>query len=362
LEIIISREYFQTKKLFFSTPCYGGQTTGVFAKCVADLSNLCTQLGTPLQIYFLFNESLITRARNYAVDEFMRSDCSHFLFVDADIGFDPIHVIQLMALQTEESPYDIIGAVYPKKCISWEKIVAAVNKGLADPFPAVDDKGQPILNDKGQQMLGGGPEMLNKYVGDYVFNPKQGTAQIPIGEPCEVLEIGTGFMMVKRSAFKTFADAHPEFLYRPDHVRTPMFDGHRQITQYFQAEIDQIDFRKFYETEMMKLVEANGGSDDYTITATELVEIINRANELNAKKSNRYLSEDYWFCQKVNELGLKTWICPWMALNHTGTMTYGGSLADIAQLGVSPTADVGELNKYKGNPSGQNVGEVGGKK
>jgi hypothetical protein len=356
LEIVISREYFQTKKLFFSTPCYGGQTTGVFAKCVADLSNLCVQLGTQLQIYFLFNESLITRARNYAVDEFMRSDATHFLFVDADVGFDPLYIIQLMALQTEESPYDIIGAVYPKKCISWEKIVAAVNKGLADPYPAVDQEGNPILNKDGQPVLAGGPEMLNKYVGDYVFNPKAGTASIPIGEPCEVLEIGTGFMMVKRSAFATFRDAHPEFLYRPDHVRTEHFDGHRQITQYFQAEIDQIDFRKFYETEMMKFAESGEASKE------DLLGIIQAANELNSKKSNRYLSEDYWFCQRVNELGLKTWICPWMALNHTGTMTYGGSLADIAQLGVSPTADVGELNKYKGSATSGNAGEVGGKK
>jgi hypothetical protein len=354
LEIILSREYFQNKKLFFSTPCYGGQTTGVFTKCIADLSNICTQLGCQLQIYFLFNESLITRARNYAVDEFMRSDATHFIFVDADIGFDPMYVIQLMALQTEDSPYDIIGAVYPKKTISWEKIKVAVDKGFADPKPAFDQQGQPILNPAGQQMLMGGPEELNKYVGDYVFNPKAGTAQIPIGEPCEVLEIGTGFMMVKRTAFATFRDAHPEFLYRPDHVRTPMFDGSRQITQYFQAEIDQIDFRKFYETEMIKLAEGGEAS------AEDVLAIIQRAGEANVKRSNRYLSEDYWFCQKVNELGLKTWICPWMALNHTGTMTYGGSLADIASLGVSPTADVGELNKYKqGQP---NQGEVGGKK
>jgi hypothetical protein len=355
---MISREYFQTKKLFFSTPCYGGQTTGVFAKCVADLSNICTQLGCQLQIYFLFNESLITRARNYAVDEFMRSDASHFLFVDADIGFDPMYVIQLMALQTEESPYDIIGAVYPKKCISWEKIAAAVNKGLADPTPAIGADGKPILNDKGQPVMTGGPEMLNRYVGDYVFNPKAGTAQLPIGEPCEVLEIGTGFMMVKRSSFARFRDAHPEFLYRPDHVRTEHFDGRRQITQYFQAEIDQIDFRKFYETEMLKFAETGEA------TKEDLLGIIQKANDLNAKKSNRYLSEDYWFCQKVNELGLKTWICPWMALNHTGTMTYGGSLADIAQLGVSPTADVGELNKYKvvAAGGGVNPNEQGEKK
>lgn len=325
MEIKIEREYLTKCKLFIATPCYGGIAGGIYAKCMLDLSAVCTQLGVQLQVYMLFNESLITRARNYACDEFMRSDATHFLFIDADIGFDPSYVIQLLALQTAESPYDVIGAPYPKKCISWEKIKAAVDKGLAD-----DDKG--------------GPNNLEKFVGDYVFNPKVGTQSIPIGDPCEVLEIGTGFMMIKRKTMEIFRDSHPELLYRPDHVRTEHFDGTRQITQYFQAEIDQIDHRLFYEAKINELVAQSHGGP---IEVESLVAILEESHALNSKKSNRYLSEDYWFCQKIQDLGLKTWLCPWMALNHTGSMVYGGSLADIAMLGASPTADIAELNKFK---------------
>src|SRR5208282_1082031 len=122
MEIQISKEYLSKQRLFFSTPCYGGVCNGIYAKCLADLSSVCTQLSIRLQIYMLFNESLITRARNYSCDEFMRSDATHFLSVDSDIGWDPMYIIQLMALQTPDSPYDIIGAPYPKKTISWEKI------------------------------------------------------------------------------------------------------------------------------------------------------------------------------------------------------------------------------------------------
>jgi hypothetical protein len=271
----------------------------------------------------LFNESLITRARNYAVDEYMRSDFSHFIFVDADVGFTAMDVITLMLLQTPESPYDIIGAAYPKKTISWEKIVAAVNKGFGDIE------------------AGHNPEELNKFVGDYVFNPKS-NAGFSIFDPAEVLEIGTGFMMVKRTAFQKFADSHPELYYKPDHVRTEHFDGHRQIVQYFQAEIDQIDFRKFYETELKKLLDK--GQD---VPFAELEAMIKRATEENAKKSNRYLSEDYWWCQRAHEVGITTWLCPWMKLNHTGSMVYGGSLLDISALGVTPTADPALLQKFK---------------
>jgi hypothetical protein len=262
---------------------YGGQCAGMFARSCADLSALCTQYGIPLQFYYLFNESLITRARNYCCDEFMRSESQHLMFIDSDIGFNPQDVIALMSLQAlEEDKYDIIGGPYPKKCISWEKIKHAVDKGVAD-----DD-----------------PNVLERFVGDYVFNPKGHQTSIPIAEPVEVLEIGTGFMMVSKKAMTKFYDAYKDqYSYKPDHVRTEHFDGSREILQFFQAEIDPV--------------------------------------------SKRYLSEDYWFCQKAQAIDLKTWFCPWMKMQHVGTYIFGGSLADLASIGASATADPGALKSKK---------------
>jgi hypothetical protein len=71
----------------------------------------------------------------------------------------------------------------------------------------------------------------------------------------------------------------------------------------------------------------------------EITKIFDTAKELNSKKSKRYLSEDYWFCQKAQDIGLKTWFCPWMKMQHVGTYIFGGSLADLAQIGASATAD-----------------------
>lgn len=280
MEIKIELDVLRKQGLFLATPMYGGQCAGMFARSVADLAALCAQNGIPLQMYFLFNESLITRARNYCCDEFMRSPSKHLMFIDSDIGFNPHDVIALMALQANEpDKYDIVGGPYPKKCISWEKIKQAVDKGVADEDPSV----------------------LEKFVGDYVFNPKGGQQSIQIGEPCEVLEIGTGFMMISKTAMQKFADAYKQYMYRPDHVRTEAFDGTRKIMQYFQAEVDP--------------------------------------------KSERYLSEDYWFCQKAQEIGLRTWFCPWMKMQHVGTYIFGGSLADLASIGASATADPGALKK-----------------
>jgi hypothetical protein len=284
-QIQIDADELKKFKLFVGTPMFGGMCTGTFTKSTADLTAICTAYSIPLSLYFLFNESLITRARNYIADEFMRSDATHLMWIDADITFNPRDILALMVLTDRNPNYDIIGAAYPKKCIAWEKVVQAVNKGLAEP-----PKGTP--ND------------LEKYVGDFVFNPAAGQQTININEPAEVREIGTGFMMVPRRTMDKFHDAYFErYKYRPDHIRTAAFDGSRYIMQYFQAEVDP---------------------------ATE-----------------RYLSEDYWFSQKAHEIGLKTWLCPWMKLQHTGTYIFSGSLADLAAAGANPTADPEEVNKSK---------------
>ena len=256
-------ELAKTRKLMIATPMYGGQCAGMYTKSVAELVNLLTKMNIPHVPYFLFNESLITRARNYCCDVFYRSDCTHMMFIDSDIGFNPNDVVALLAMADDESEYDIIGGPYPKKCISWEKVKMAVDKGFAD-----DD-----------------PNKLENFVGDFVFNPKIGSERISVGEPDEVLEIGTGFMMMKKATLTRFNEEYPQYMYRPDHVRTEDFDGSREIMMYFQAEIDS--------------------------------------------KSKRYLSEDYWFCQKAQEIGLKTWLCPWMKMYHVGTYVFGGSLPGI---------------------------------
>ena len=54
--------------------------------------------------FFIFNESLITRARNYLVDEFLRAEeFTHLMFIDSDINFNPKDVLSLAVLCDDES-------------------------------------------------------------------------------------------------------------------------------------------------------------------------------------------------------------------------------------------------------------------
>lgn len=276
----------QHKKLLIATPMYGGNCTGTFTKSITDLSMACVRHGIDINTYYLFNESLITRARNYCVDEFLRSECTHLMFIDSDIGFDYKDVLTLLHLCDEDTEYDVITGPYPKKTIAWEKIKSAVEKGFADESPFA----------------------LEKFMGDFVFNPVPGTTEFRLDEPVEVQEAGTGFMMIHRSVFEKYKEAYPELSYRPDHIRNNSFDGSREIHAYFDCIIDP--------------------------------------------DTRRYLSEDYMFCYNVRKIGLKVWMCPWMELKHVGTYSFGGSLAALAAIAASPTASAESSSKnYLTKPS-----------
>jgi len=44
---------------------------------------------------------------------------------------------------------------------------------------------------------------------------------------------------------------------------------------------------------------------------------------------------------------MKVWLCPWMELKHVGSYIFGGSLAHLAAVGVSATADPSKIGKKK---------------
>lgn len=228
MEIKVNIEDLRKKKLFVATPMYGGQCAGMYTKSTNDLAMACTRYGIDIKFYYLFNESLITRARNYCVDEFLRSDSTHMLFIDSDIGFDYKDVLTLLHLCEDDENYGVVTGPYPKKTIAWEKIKVAVERGFAEKNP---------FN-------------LEHFVGDYVFNTAEETTQFSIFEPVEIREAGTGFMMVHRSVFERYAKAYPNLSYKPDHVRTEHFDGTREITAFFDCVIDPVSRRYLSEDYM----------------------------------------------------------------------------------------------------------------
>lgn len=279
-------------KLFVATPMYGGQNNGMYMKACLDLQGICMQYGIEIRFSFLFNESLITRARNYLVDEFLRSGYTHLLFIDSDIHFDPNDVLAMIGLDK-----DVIGGPYPKKSINWRNIAQAMVKN-------------PTIT----------PSELDALTGDYVFNPVPGTKQFKVTEPLEVMEIGTGYMMVKRHVFDKFKEAYPKLNYKPDHVGQANFDGSRYIHAYFDTVIDN----GYTYDDLYALVLRASNGEDVTEQAKKFMDMEKIA-------SHRYLSEDYMFCQYARKIGIQIWLCPWMKTQHIGSYAFTGNMQKIAE-------------------------------
>jgi hypothetical protein len=265
MEIQVKIEELRKHKVFVATPMYGGMAHGLYIKSSLDLQTTMNKYGIDCKFSFLFNESLITRARNYLVDEFLRSDYTHLLFIDSDIHYNPQDVVALLALDK-----DVIGGPYPKKSINWGNVAQAA-------------RNHPEME----------PKELEQLVGEYVFNVVKGTKQFQVTDPLEVMEIGTGFMLVKREVFEKMEKEYPMIRYKPDHVGQANFDGSRYIHAYFDTVIDS------------KGSITDGGSD-------------------------RYLSEDYMFCQMWRKMGGKIYLCPWMKTQHIGTYAFTGNMPAVA--------------------------------
>jgi hypothetical protein len=267
MEIKVELDKLRQNKLFVATPMYGGMAHGLYIKSSLDLQNVMSKYGIETKFSFLFNESLITRARNYLVDEFLRTECTHMLFIDSDIGYSAQDVVALMALDK-----DVIGGPYPKKAINWDNVAKAARQ-----HPDMD------------------PKELEKLVGQYVFNAVKGTKSFSVTEPLEVMEIGTGFMMIKREVFEKMKDAYPTIHYKPDHVGQANFDGTRYIHAFFDTVIDYKE-------------------------------------SLTAGGSDRYLSEDYMFCQMWRKIGGEIYLCPWMKTQHVGSYAFSGNMPAVANF------------------------------
>lgn len=240
------------------TPMYGGMCTAQYTKSMISLTSICKNYGIDLRFYAITNESLVQRARNYCTEVFMQSGMTHMLFIDADIDFDANDVLVMLGIQiSDPEKYNVVAAPYTKKVIAWEQVKSV----------------SPYVSN---------PDDLAQFAGDFVFNLPNGDSHFTTEEPFEVMEAGTGFMLIPRTILTKYAETYSEQRYLPDHKRSEGFDGSKEITAFFDCKIDE--------------------------------------------ESRRYLSEDYFFCHNVRKMGNHIHMVPWIKLSHIGTYTYQGDV------------------------------------
>jgi|TARA_R110000824_G_scaffold400171_2_gene607095 hypothetical protein len=162
---LLTQEEYKNIKVMICTPCFGGKmdqatVSGMIGTVVTGIS-----VGLTVDFRFLSNDSLITRARNNLVAQFLASDeHTHLFFLDADIQFNPQSLFRL--------------------CLS-DRMVSV---------GAYPTKSSP-----------------SRYVVDF----KEG-ATCDEQNFIEVERAGTGFMCIKRECLDKMKTSYPELKYKSE--------------------------------------------------------------------------------------------------------------------------------------------------
>ena len=185
-QVQVNVDYLRTTRVHIAMPCYGGMLTESTFMSFIKFANMARQLQIDWTLETMVNESLISRARNTLTAKFLdMPEATHLFFVDADIGWEPWHLLVLL-----NRDKDVIGGLYPMKTM-------------------------PIK---------------------WVVNGFEGAEEGPDGLQ-EVSKAGTGFLLMKKHVFEKMK-SHPAVKpYKNDIGLDPKYDQY--LKTYFDTTVRQ---------------------------------------------------------------------------------------------------------------------------
>lgn len=165
------------RTLFIGIPAYDGKLNIKTAFALAQLMPKAMSLGVSVILSDLSNCSIITMARNALVHEFLKTDATELLFIDADVVATADDMLRLMAQSR-----DITTGAYPRR--------AKDQNFFADLYFDAN--------------------------GDLEFD----------GSLMRVERAPTGFMLIQRHVIEKMVAAHPEWTYEksPTEKMSAVFD------------------------------------------------------------------------------------------------------------------------------------------
>eukprot|EP00930_Biecheleria_cincta_P071768 TRINITY_DN59229_c0_g1_i1.p1 TRINITY_DN59229_c0_g1~~TRINITY_DN59229_c0_g1_i1.p1 ORF type:complete len:518 (+),score=88.68 TRINITY_DN59229_c0_g1_i1:28-1581(+) len=165
-------------KVYIATPAYGGQVTVDYMTSVIHMVTQLKEVAWQLQL--VAGASIITVGRNNAVMEFLQTDCTHLLFLDADVAFTVDTIHGLLAADK-----DVALAPYPAKNMNEERMQATAAQ-----------RGHPRLADGLHYVLHAQADKVQE-----ALNRGQRLVEVDAGP--------TGCMLIKRGVFHRLQQAYP---------------------------------------------------------------------------------------------------------------------------------------------------------
>lgn len=175
---------------------------------------------------------------------------------------------------------DIIVGAYPKKGVNWTHIKEGI---LMDPARELTP-----------QQIGA---LGSDYAINFQFNNREAKTVAVENGLIKLHDAGTGFMLIKREVILKMIEQYPDLKYNND----------------------------------VQMNGVNLGDNFYAFFDTMI-----------DPKDRRYLSEDYTFCRRWQEMGGDIWLDPSISLNHYGSFCFQGNPEMIIQFNqpasVTPSA------------------------
>lgn len=161
----------------------------------------------------------------------------------------------------------IVGA-YPKKAINWNSIMEATRRDDTETPDTIEGHS-------------------SNYVVNFEFNRDQDGNKIPqvqiVDNLVKLKDAGTGFMCIRKDVIQQMFDEYPDLSYKND-----------------------INVDNKFEPYMYALFDTIIDPD-----------------------SRRYLSEDYTFCRRWQDMGGEVYLDPRTTLNHVGHYTFRGNIRKL---------------------------------
>lgn len=130
---MIREDLAHIKKVAIATPCYGNSVTSEYLHSYGLTVEALTRFGIEVNLITIQSDALIERARNQCVNEFMKMQCEYLIFIDADIGWQPIDLLTILA-----GKKDCAGMAYPAKTEERKFVVNIIEQ---NPFIVCPETG-----------------------------------------------------------------------------------------------------------------------------------------------------------------------------------------------------------------------------
>lgn len=194
------REGANLTKIFIATPAYGEVFYSVYVRSLFRLQHALAERGWHPQLATVSFSDIVESRNALLTHWFDRTDASHLLFIDADMGYEPDLITAMVEL---DEP--VVGVIAPQRKIDLDKLAE------------LSAEGEPA-----QRAIAGAHEFVVKGAG---FGMRNGFVRV---EGC-----GAGILLIRRDCIEEMLRKIPELSDRSAPHTSPLAKGLNRLIQAF---------------------------------------------------------------------------------------------------------------------------------